>query len=206
MNELSPKAERIEAERAFSFTPEKIDGEKWVKVQIYMATHTLTGYVYCPRQQRLLDMLNGIPIRISSDYDGFLLVSDPDIYPPDGKRAMVQSIHINKANILFIKEIGGERKGVGGEVGQKVYPYVAKAFTAVKLYMPSYTLAGQMRLSERTHIQDVLNSQPRFLALTSAELCPSAGKSETGISFVAVNKEQIILLEELEPAKINGGG
>jgi hypothetical protein len=44
----------------------------------------------------------------------------------------------------------------------------------------------------------VLNSKLRFLPLTNVEISPSLGSSEPGVSFVAVNKGQIILLEELE--------
>jgi len=48
----------------------------------------------------------------------------------------------------------------------------------------------------------LLNSEQRFIALTNVEISPSAGKSESGVSFVAINKEQITLLEELEPGNI----
>jgi len=64
--------------------------------------------------------------------------------------------------------------------------------------MPLYTLTGQMHCSERRRVVDVLlNSELRFLALTNVEICPVAGKSESGISFLAVNKGQILSLAEL---------
>ncbi|GAI86242.1 unnamed protein product [marine sediment metagenome] len=44
----------------------------------------------------------------------------------------------------------------------------------------------------------MLNSQLRFIALTNVEICPVADKSESGVSFVAVNKGQILSLAELE--------
>jgi len=171
-------------------------GEKGAKVQIYTPTHICTGYVSCPSQRRLLDLLNGIPF----NSDEFLLVSEADIRTPDGTEAAVQSAHINKANILFLKEIGDEHRGLGSEAGHKVYPYMAKSTTkAVKLYMPLYTLTGQIQCTERKRVVDVLlNAELRFFALTNVDICPLAGgSSESGIGFIAVNKRQILSLAEL---------
>lgn len=174
--------------------------EKWVKLQIYTPTHTCTGSVYCPRQQRLLDMLNGLP-GLLHVRDEFLPVSGAEICYPDGKEATVQSAHVNKANILFIREVeDGQTQGLGGQVGHKPYPYVPKPSVAVKLCMPLYTMTGKMHCTERRRVADVLNSEQRFIALTNVEICPLAGNSESGVSFVAVNKEQILSLAELEPS------
>jgi len=185
----------METERAVAQAPDK---EKWAKVQIYMPTHICTGYVYCSHRRRLLDVLNGIPAGPLHISDEFLPVSEAKIPSPDGKEASVKSTHINKANILFLKEIGGGHRGLGGQVGHKPYPYVPKPFTkSVKLYMPLYTLTGQMYWAKGRGVSDVLNSELRFLALTNVEICSSAGSIEPGVSFLAVNKGQIILLEEL---------
>jgi len=189
----------MKTERAKVQTPQETDKEKWVKVQIHTPAHTCTGSVYCPRQQRLLDMLNGLPglLHVSNE---FMPVSGVEIRYPDGKEATVQSAHINKANILFIREFGEGRKGLGGEVGHKPYPYVPKPSVIVKLCIPLYTLTGQMHCTERRRVADVLNSEQRFIALTNVDICPSVGKSESGVRFVAVNKEQILSLAELEPS------
>lgn len=161
-------------------------------------------YVYCSHQRRLLDVINGLPARPLYISDEFLPVSEAEICSPDGKETSIKSIHhvINKANILFLKEIGDGHRGLGGQVGHKPYPYVPKLFTkSVKLYMPLYTLTGQMQCGETRRVVDVLNSEPRFLVLTNVEISPLAGKSESGISFIAVNKEQILSLSELEDNK-----
>ena len=173
---------------------ERTDQEQGAKVQIYTPAHICTGYVSCPRQRRLLDVLNGIPFHS----DEFLTVSFAQIHSPDGKVTAVKSAHINKANILFLKEIGDEHSGLGGGAGHKVYPYVPKPITkGVKLCMPLYVLTGQMLCAERKRVVDALNSDLRFLALTNVEICPLAGSSESGISFLAVNKGQILSLIEL---------
>jgi len=173
---------------------EKTAQEKGAKAQIYTPTHICTGYVSCPSQRRLLDLLNGIPF----NSDEFLAVSFAQMRFPDGTEAAVQSAHINKANILFLKETGDEHRGLGGQVGPQPYPHVAKPFDkGVKLYMPFYTLAGQIQCTERKRVVDVLNSELRFFALTNVEICPLAGGSESGVSFVAVNKGQVLSLAEL---------
>jgi len=168
---------------------------KRVKVQIYAPPYICTGYACCPHQRRLLDVLNGIPMGVGIK-DEFLPVSEAEMRSPDGKEAM-QSVHINKANILFLKEIeDGQSRGLGGEVGHKPYPFVLKSSTAVRLYMPSYTLTGQMHYAKGKGIADVLNSGLRFFPVTNVEISSSAG-SEPGVSFIAVNKRQILCLKEL---------
>lgn len=56
---------------------------------------------------------------------------------------------------------------------------------------------GQMHCAKIEHAWDVLNSKLRFLSLTNVEIYPSAGGSESGVSFIAVNKGQIQSLEEV---------
>ncbi len=168
--------------------------EKWVKVQIYTPTHICTGCVYCSHRRRLLHLLHGIPFTSGE----FLGVSEAEISSPDGKEVTVQSVHINKANILFVREIeDGETRGLGGQGGYKPYPFVPKRSIVVKVYMPFYTLIGQAHYPKGRRIKDVLNSKLRFLALTNVGIYPSVGTTELGVGFVAVNKGQLILLEEL---------
>ena len=68
-----------------------------------------------------------------------------------------------------------------------------------------YGVTGCMHCAEGQRVSDVVNLPLRFIPLTNVEICPSVGISESGIGFVAVNKGQVILLEELEPGKSNGG-
>ncbi len=187
----------METERAIAQASEKTVKEKWTKVQIYMPTHICTGYVYGTYQRRLLDVLNGMPMRKLSDNEEFIPISEVEVRSPDGGEAKLQSAYINTANILFVRGIeAGETRGLGGQGGHKPYPFVAKRSTAVKVYMPFYTLNGQVHYPKGSRVVDVLNSRMRFLAMTNVQICPSAGSSESGVSFIAVNKEQILSLEE----------
>lgn len=191
----------MEKEAAIAQASEKTHKKKWVKVQIYTPTHILTGFAYCP-QQRLLDALNGILAGTMRTDAEFFPVSEAEMCSPDGRVMAMQSAYINKANILFVREIeDSETRGLGGQGGHKPYPFVPKWYTAAKVYMPFYTLSGQVHYPKGRRIMDVLNSEIRFLALTNVQIYPSAGSSESGVSFIAVNKEQILSLEELEPSQ-----
>jgi len=91
----------------------------------------------------------------------------------------------------------GKPEGLVVQVGHKPYPFVGKSSTAVRLYLPSFTLTGQMQCAKGKRVWDVLNLGMRFLPLTDVEIYPSAGSSESGVSFIAVNKSQVLSLEEL---------
>jgi len=186
----------METERAIGQTLEKTVQEKWVKVQIYTPTHIWTAYACC-RQGRLLDFLNSVSgrgLRTNKEYLPFSEVKMKSLL--DGSEVTMQSAYSNKANILFVREIeSSQTRGLGGQVGHKPYPFVDKSSTVVRLYLPSYTLTGQMHCAKGDHIWDVLNSELRFLPLTNVEICSSG--SESGVSFIAVNKGQILCLEEL---------
>lgn len=174
--------------------------EKLVKVQIQLSPGVCTGYVYCPRQRRLLDVLNGVTAREPRANEEFLPVREAKMYSPDGRVTTVQPAYINKANILFVRDLeDGQTRRLGGQAGHKPYPFVPKSSTAVRLYMPSYALSGQMHCAKGKGISGVLNSETRFIPLTDVDICPSTGSGELGVSFIAVNKGQILALEEVEP-------
>ena len=104
---------------------------------------------------------------------------------------------LNKASILFVREFEA------GEIRPrpKGYPYVIKSAVGVRLYLPFYTLTGQMHCARGERTSDVLNQPLMFLPLTNVEIIPSVGRSES-VGFIAVNKGQLILLEEVEPSEI----
>ena len=169
-----------------------------LKVRAYTSIHNFTGCIRVLPQQRLLDVLNGVLRGALRTNEEFLLVSDVEMCSLDGRKVTLQSAYINKASILFVKEIEkGQARQLNRKVGHKLYPFVNKSTIAVKAYMPFYTLTGQIHYAKGKGLWEMLNSEMRFLPLTDVEICPSAGRSEPRVSFVAVNKEQILSLEEL---------
>ena len=171
---------------------------KRVEVKIYTVAPVCTGYIDVPLRRRLLDVLNGVPLGELHVDEEFLLVSEARISSLDGSEVTVQNAYLNKAKILFVKEVGGEEtKGLGGEVVPRQYPFVDKLSTPIKLLMPFFTLTGRMYYAKNQRLRDVLNWTPRFLPLTNVDICPAEGESESGVSFGAVNKDQIIFIQEL---------
>ena len=175
--------------------------ERWAKVQIYAPTYALprtcVGYVYCSQERRLLDQLNDVFPGTKPGNAPFLSIREPKIYSLDGGEEILRFACLNKASILFVREF---------EVGQprprpKGYPYVTKSAIAVRLFLPFYTLSGRMHVSPGERASDVLNQPLMFLPLTNVVISPSVGSSQS-VGFIAVNKEQLILLEELEPAEM----
>jgi hypothetical protein len=71
--------------------------------------------------------------------------------------------YINKANILFIREVeGGQTSGLGGATGHKLYPFVPKLSVAAKVYIPFYILNGLIHFPKGRSIVDALNSPAGF--------------------------------------------
>jgi hypothetical protein len=167
-----------------------------LKVRLYTSAHILDGYIDVLPKQRLLDILNGVLRGALRTKGGFLQISEAELCSSDGTKVTLQSAYINRANILFAREIEDvQTQGLGGEVRHKLYPFVSKSPAAVRLYMPLYTLSGQMHCAKGQRLYDVLNTGERFLALTNVQIVPSGGSSES-VSFLAINKEQIISSEE----------
>ncbi len=182
--------------------PETISEGRRVQVEIcvptYALPHLCIGYIYCPPGRRLLDHLNDVFPGIVPEYNNFLSVTEVQMYSVRGQTETVSFACLSKANILFVRESqDGQTRGLGGQLGPKRYPYVDKLPVAVKLYLPFYTLTGNMHSVQGERPSDTLNRALNFLPLTSVEICPSEGGSKSGVGFVAVNREQIIFLEEL---------
>ncbi len=202
----------MKTERSSPQTSEVFLKGRWVKMQIhaptYALTHTCTGYIYCLEGRRLLDQLNDVFPSTMSEKKDFLSVSEVEMYSLRGEveatgagMKTVQFACLNKAHILFVRESEGyQTRGIGGKPGHKGYPYVPKSSIAVRLHLPFYIITGYVHCVKEERVSDVLNLALRFLPLTNVEICPSVGGCESGISFVAVNKHQIILVEDLQTA------
>jgi len=182
---------------------EAISKGKWVKVEIYAPTYTFphmcAGYVYCLQGRRLLDQLNEMFPSALSENKEFLPVSQGELRALRGERRTLRFACLNKSNILFVKEFeGGQTRGISGKPGYRTYPYVPKSPIPVRLYLPFYVVTGRMHCAEGQRVSDVVNLPLRFLPITNVEISPSVGPTESGVGFLAVNKGQIILLEDVE--------
>lgn len=176
----------------------------WVQVHIYAPTYALphicTGYVYCLPGRRLLDQLNDVFPGVVSEGKDFLPVKEGEMQALRGESETAKFVCLNKANILFVREFEeGQARGLGGKPGHCGYPYVAKSPVEVRVYLPFYVLKGSMYCAEGQRVSDVMNLPLRFFPITDVEIRPAVGSSQSGVGFLAVNKGQVVLLEELGP-------
>ena len=165
------------------------------RVQIYLANFSVSGDIHCPEQRRLLDILNGIPVAVESLGNDFLVLGNAGIQFTDRPEQKLNAAWVNRDDLLFVRELGGRFKGIS-ETGNRAYPYVTKNPKNVIVHMPSYVLAGRLHCVEKKGIDDLLNSESTFVAMTEVDVCPVTGGGLSGIDFIAVNKKQILLVLE----------
>lgn len=185
-------------ESALRLSPNSLDKyveKERLKVWAYTSTCILSGYVHRLYQQRLLDLLNGVLVEGSRADADFLPITEVT-HATDGIETTVQFACINKASILFVSEVG-QFRGLGGKSGYKLPPVVEKIPVVAKLQTPYYTLSGQMYCAKRQRLLDLLNTRARFLPVTNVDIVSCSGSSQWAADFVAVNKEQIIYLDEV---------
>ncbi|GAH60849.1 unnamed protein product, partial [marine sediment metagenome] len=102
-----------------------------------------------------------------------------------GEVVTVPSAYINKANILFVKDYSAGSQ-IGPYTGPKylepkLYPFIRKSPIAVRVFLPFYTLTGQMHCAKGKGVADVLDSGLRFFPMTNVEISPG---DEPPTSFV----------------------
>jgi hypothetical protein len=172
----------------------------WLQLEFYTQFRVLSGYIHCPVERRLLDLLNDAG---ASDYDingEFLEFIDISASSEDQayqqglkeyiRKAAIQLVGISDTNLA---------RGVGTKAGSKLYPFIQKSTFPVSLQLQTYTLTGSIHYSQGQSVQDVLNEQKLFIPLTDVTIAHQYGMYATR-PFVAVNKEQVISSREEEPA------
>lgn len=66
-------------------------GAAWLRVELYMQTQVLSGFIYQPHQERLFDLLNGVWVRQPESRGRFLELSEVTIHYVDGKTERLPS-------------------------------------------------------------------------------------------------------------------
>ena len=171
----------------------------WLAVTLCMQTHMLSGFIYLHSDERLLDLLNGISVRRLESRGKFLALSDVTVHKADSEGEKLPAAYINKAAIYIAatwhSDLG---RGLGAQTGQKPYPFVEKLPVPVRLHLSAFSLTGSMHCASRQRAWHVLEEQQTFLPLTDVEVRPLANDMWSNVPFVAVNREQILSLQEEE--------
>ena len=176
-----------------------MDAAGWLAVRFYMHTEVVSGFIYQPDEERLLDLLNGVSFRRPENQGKFLTLSDVTIQQADAKEERLATTYINKASIQLATTPEGDlARGIGAKAGYKPYPFVEKSPAPVRLRMPAYVVKGSMHRARDQRVWHVLEERPMFLPLTNAEIHPLTNGTSLEVPFVAANREQILSLQEEE--------
>lgn len=174
-----------------------MDATERLAVKLYLQTQVLSGFIYCPYEERLLDLLSGVSVRRLESRGRFLELSDVTIYHADGKEERLPTAYINKATIRLAATLDADSgRGLGTKVGPKHYPFVEKIPVPVRLQTPAYAVTGNMHRASYQRVWHVLEETPTFLPLTNVEMHALGSSISSKVPFVAVNKEQILSLQE----------
>jgi hypothetical protein len=171
-------------------------------IKLYMKTQVVIGNIlYAPTPEaRLLDALNGLADRGPVKKGKFLELSDVIIQHFDGKQENLKRSYINKTTIQLAVTLDGSNagRGIGGQEGPKSYPYVEKNPVPVRIETENYIVSGYMYSIINQAVWSVLEDTLAFLPLTSAQITTNSTVNRENLPFVAVNKEHILSLQELD--------
>jgi len=166
-----------------------------VDVVVCTTAGIFVGHTYRTSRLRLLDVLNkgfaARGMRIALDY---IPMTEVEMHFPEGGRQALASVHIRKANIVFVAEKGGGQPDDDiSRVGKVV---VAKKPVEAKVCVAPYILVGRLHSIAWTELVTSLHQEELFIPLTKVQISPALPTGETQFDFVAVNKDQVIYVGE----------
>ncbi len=151
------------------------------------------GDTYRLEEQRLLDALNrGFIARALRMAGDFMPLTDVELYSPGGKRVRLPSIHVHKSNILFV---GEKKSSPDAAVGREIRrPQLIRAKTPLgaEIHVPPYVLEANVYVETWGELPEAIETDNRFLPLTDVRIRPVLPGAESGLDFVAVNREKIL--------------
>jgi hypothetical protein len=152
------------------------------------------GIIECEYGQRLVDALNeGVPTGMSSRGIEFIPLHDVKVGNLSGAEDSYPHLYISKHRILFVAQLALEKE----ERRLSTYPYRQKAPVKVKIFIPPYTITGDVYRDAWENLLDTLEAQVTFLPITGVEVTPSMLDEYANFEFAAVNKENITCLMEI---------
>ena len=182
----------------------RADGNWWddpelkrVNAVVIILGCTLAATTYRGQRQRLLDVLNRSFVanyhRIGK---GFVPLTEVEAFFSTGEKERLASTHINKASILFVAErSGGQPDRSGVPEGEAGLLRVKQALSA-RVDIPPYILTGKMYAELQQGLVHIIDGEEMFLPMTDVLITPPLPTGEWKFSFVAINKHQIVRVEE----------
>jgi hypothetical protein len=189
-------------------SPVRADGNWWndttlkrVNAVVIIAGCTLAATTYRAQQQRLLDVLNRSFVanshRIGKE---FVPLTEVEAFFSSGEKEHLASTHINKSSILFVAERSGgqpDRSSVPEAEANLLRP---KTAVSARVDIPPYILFGKMYAELQLGLVHVIDGEEMFLPMTDVLITPPLPTGEWKFNFVAINKHQIVRVEESSEA------
>jgi hypothetical protein len=199
-------SETTEEEHMEPESPSRIDGNwlndtrlRKVNVVVCIPGCTIAATTYRMYQQRLLDALRGGFVansyRLGRD---FLPLTEVEAFFWNGEKEHLASSNINKSSILFVAEISGGQPDRTSIKEVEAYPRRAKKALSTKIHISPYTIVGKMHAELWQKLLHVIEGEEGFLPMTDAIISPPLLAGEWTFSFVAINKHQIVRIDEID--------
>ena len=178
-----------------------MDATDQLAIKLYLQTQVLSGFIYNPSNDRLLDILSGISVKRPESRAKFLELTNVTVQHADGTEEILPTVCVNKAAIeLATTSDVDSARGLGTKVGPKPYPFVEKLVVPVRLQMSGYAITGSLHRAHYQRVWHVLDEKSTFLPITNADIAALANGDRWKAPFVAVNQEQILFLREEAPS------
>jgi hypothetical protein len=158
---------------------------------------TLAATTYRAHQLRLLDVLNRSLVanshRIARE---FLPLREVQAFFSTGEKESLASTHINKSSILFVAERSGGQPDRGIMPEAEANLLRAKKAVPARVDIPPYMLMGKMHAELQQGLVHIIDGDGVFLPMTDVSISPPLPTGEQKFNFVAINKHQIVRVEE----------
>ena len=169
-----------------------------VRVMICFDNYSIIGQTYYQAEQRFLDMLNKDFVIGKQRIRDSLIITKALLINPGGEKEQIPSpCFVNKDSIIFIGAFDETRSSTSENINTvKAYPWREKDEISVKMvFAGKYRLDGQIHSDPRVLPVHYIESQKRFLPMTSARVISTLEPSEITFNFVAVNRNRVSLFQ-----------
>ena len=172
-------------------------GLKRVNAVVVIPGCALAATTYRMQQQRLLDVLNRSIVanchRIGKE---FIPLTEVEAFFSNGEKEYLASTHVNKSSILFVAERSGGQPDRSGIPEAEFNLLRAKKALSARVDIPPHILVGNMYAELGQGLVHVIDAEEAFLPMTDVVIIPPLPTGESKFGFVAINKHQIVRVED----------
>jgi len=174
-------------------------GLEKVRVMICFDNYSIIGQTYYSSEQRFLDMLNKDLVLGKQRTKNFVIVTEALLIHPDGEKEQIPGpCFVSKDSMIFIGTYDETRSTTSESINSaKAYPWRGKNVTSANVvFAGKYRLIGQIYHDPWMLPVCSVESQSKFLPMTSVRVIYSPEPREIFFDFLAVNKNYISLFQE----------